>query len=300
MTTEAARTEAAPTEVATTGRMRDARQSLRTRDNGTVTYRDEDHSRGPREPWEQEWPRELANPAPLPRRRSRGSCSSVLATLLIVVAVIIAVVQFSPLLDFGDIRDTVLTDYQHGEPGSGGPGYTFLATTSTGAPITWACEEPIEIVVNPQGAPRGYADMVSSAVDRVSQASGFEMVITGETDDRTFADRGAGPVLVGWADEGEVPALTGYTAGVGGATYIEAGGGGRAVGGMVVLDTDVFDWRLRSAAGEAIIMHELIHVLGLGHTEHGAELMAATHRGQTELGEGDLAGLQALRQAACT
>lgn len=220
--------------------------------------------------------------------------------LLIIGAVIAAVVQFSPLLSFQDVRDTVLMDHQHGVPGSGGPGYTFMATSSSGAPTTWSCDARIEVEINPQGAPEGYAEMVASAVDRLSEASGFELVVIGETDDRDFQERGAGPVLLGWADEQELPALAGSTAGVGGAAYLRLGSGaGRSVGGMVVLDTDVFDRRLRAGYGEAIVMHELIHVLGLGHTEDPRELMAANHRGQTELGEGDLAGLQALREAAC-
>ena len=50
---------------------------------------------------------------------------------------------------------------------------------------------------------------------------------------------------------------------------------------------------------EAVLVHELLHVLGLGHTERRGELMEARHHGQSELGEGDLTGLAALERHAC-
>jgi hypothetical protein len=51
---------------------------------------------------------------------------------------------------------------------------------------------------------------------------------------------------------------------------------------------------------EAILVHELLHVLGLGHTDDPEQLMAAENTGQSGLGDGDLAGLAALQDAACS
>lgn len=233
-------------------------------------------------------------------RRGSG-CTSLLYLLVIMAVVISGAVWISPALDLEDVRRTVTHDGLDGVPGSGGEGYTFLSTTAGGAPVTWACEADIELVVNPEGAPEGYADLVDSAVATVNQTSGFTFVVAGETEDREFLDRGPGPVLLGWADEQEVPGLAGPTAGLGGATYLTGAGRGRAVGGMVVIDTDLpgGGWFGRGIDEQTVLVHELLHVLGLGHTEDPSQLMAAEHVGQTGLGRGDLDGIAALEEAAC-
>lgn len=225
-----------------------------------------------------------------------------LSVLLVLGLVISMVVYLSPALDLGNVRRTVAADPMDGVPGSGGEGYSFMQVAGDGDPVTWGCEERIEVVVNPQGAPEGYAALVESAVGQVNEASSFSFVVTGETEDREFLDRGRGPVLIGWADEQEVPELEGLTAGLGGATYVSGpGGAARAVGGMVVIDTESQGggWFSRGIDQEVVLVHELVHVLGLGHTEQADQLMAAENGGQDQLGAGDLAGLAALEDAAC-
>lgn len=249
-----------------------------------------------------------------PRRRSLG-CSGLVSVLLVLAMATIAVYLVAPrvLPDWGDVRDRLtavpsgpdpaFSDGMDGEPDSGGEGYTFVATQADGvAPVTWPCEGTIPVQVNPQGAPEGYAELVGSAVARINDASGFTFEVVGETDDRTFFERGAGPVLLGFADEQEVPALAGPTAGLGGAVHAQRAVGGprTAVGGMVVLDVDLFTEGLSDPVAEAIVIHELAHVLGLGHTGTGGELMQAVSLGQTQLGSGDLSGLRHLREAACS
>lgn len=232
--------------------------------------------------------------------RRGGGCTSVLSVLLVIGLVISMVVYLSPGLDLGNVRRTVYSDRAAGVPGSGGEGYTFMEVTDDGSPVTWACGAEISVEVNPAGAPDGYAELVAAAVSRVNEASGFTFVVAGETDDRSFLDRGRGPVLVGWADEQEVPELAGTTAGLGGSTYVVGpGGDARSVGGMVVLDTDMPGGWLRGLDEEVVLVHELVHVLGLGHSDDADSLMAAENAGQAEFTDADLDGLAALEQAAC-
>lgn len=252
-----------------------------------------------------------------PRRRSGGG-SGLLSLLLVLSLGVGALYLVAPRLlpDPGELLDRLtaapgtmtpeFTDGVDGQPGSGGEGYTFVATQSDGvSPVTWPCEGTIPVEINPQHAPDGYAELVASALGRVNEASGFTFEVVGETDDRSFLERGPGPVLLGFADADEVPALAGPTAGLGGAVHAQraAGGPRTAVGGMVVLDVDVFadfTGELSAPVAEAIVIHELAHVLGLGHTDAGGELMQAVSLGQTQLGAGDLTGLRHLREAACS
>ena len=192
-------------------------------------------------------------------------------------------------------------DGQDGAPGSGGVGYTFARVQPDGtSPVTWPCEGTIPVEVNPQGAPRDYEALIDSALARVNAASGFRFEVVGETSERDFLERGRGPVLLGFTDATEVELLAGDAAGFGGSTSVQETSGGpfTAVGGVVALDTDVVtDDSLESA--EVILLHELAHVLGLGHTDVPGELMRARSTGQRDFGPGDLAGLAQLRASAC-
>lgn len=248
-------------------------------------------------------PSRVGDTGAMGRSEGRGGCATVLGTLVVVGAVIVGTVAASPQMDLVDLWTVTQVDRHDGEAGSGGEGYSFMATTSSGAPVTWGCDARIEIEVNPVGAPRGYEDPLASAVARVNEASSFTFVVAGETTDRDFDDRYRRTVLLGWADEDEVEGLAGTVAGLGGATYVQGpGGGGRAVGGSVVVDTDAGGgwFGLGGIDLEVLLVHELLHVLGLGHSEDPGQLMAAENSGQSELGEGDLAGLAALREAACS
>lgn len=196
----------------------------------------------------------------------------------------------------------VYTDGSDGHLDSGGEGYSFVALQADGvSPVTWPCTGTIPIEVNPDGAPRGHDEILGRAIERINAASGFTFEIVGETSDRDFLERRSGPVLLGFSDEDELEMLAGRTAGLGGAVYARSSSGPSvAVGGVVALDTDVFTDDLPVSSGEGVVVHELAHVLGLGHTTQSGELMRATGSAQTGLGPGDLAGLAHLREHACS
>jgi Matrixin len=191
--------------------------------------------------------------------------------------------------------------------GKDGGSYAFMSTTTSGDPVGWNHCKPIHYVVNPAGAPDDWEDVVRGAVGKVTDASGFEFQYDGTSTDRSFQERGLDPnhpppVLVGWADAGEVPDLAGSTAGIGGSTPARVHNLVQYVTGIVVLDTDAYDRMDKEGderSEELILAHELGHVLGLDHVDDVDELMNAEYVGQRGFGPGDRKGLEKLHELPC-
>ncbi len=184
--------------------------------------------------------------------------------------------------------------------------FAFLQTTPlSGDPVTWSSCEPIRYVVNPAGAPDGWQQTVTQAMDAVTAASGLRFEAQGTTDDRGFENRvdlldRPGPVLIGWASVAEQPRLEGDTVGFAGPRI---GGNGRTyVTGGVVLDAAAFE-RMEARGNEAleraVVMHELGHLVGLDHVDDDKQLMYPTTTFQTTFGNGDLEGLKELGDGPC-
>jgi hypothetical protein len=198
--------------------------------------------------------------------------------------------------------------------GSTGDGsYAFLEHQSGDPedPVAWDPCRPIRYVVNPDGGPSGAIAFVAEAVSRVEEASGLTFKYVGETNERPNWDSPVRPsvgsempVLISWADSDEVPELAGDVAGLGGSVPV-SGPSGRAryVAGGATLDSDTYDHlaheRGGEAAGRAILLHELGHVLGLAHVEDPGELMNSDNLGLRDFGPGDLTGLEKLGHVAC-
>lgn len=191
----------------------------------------------------------------------------------------------------------VLPPVEAGTAGS----FAFLQTQPDGeVPVGFSPCGPVEVAVNPDGAPEEWAELVLASLGRVSAASGLDLTLVGETDE-VWSDgpRELGsPVLVTWSDAAGVPALAGMPAGLGGATYVN-GPDGRMwhASGQVVLDAaDLTRWEQHAA----VLDHELAHVLGLDHVDDDGELMAAVNTtGRVSFGPGDLAGLAWLGAIRC-
>jgi hypothetical protein len=239
-------------------------------------------------------------------QRAEGSAlSGLFTTIVIIGAVIAGFVAWHPAYDLDTFRrlvaDTGVVEPGSVEPPSRGEGtFRYAMTQRDGvSPVGFDPCRPIEIVVNPQGAPEGYSDMVDTSVRRTAEATGLTMSVVGETSDRAFTSRGPGdPVVVAWADSEEVPELAGDVRGLGGSVAMRTGGSRRYVSGMVVIDTDTTAFDLGGEVSQAILDHEFGHLVGLGHVDDRGELMNPTPT-RLSYGPGDLEGLASLGSIEC-
>ena len=193
--------------------------------------------------------------------------------------------------------------------------YTVLSTTTSGRPVGFDPCRPIHIVVNTDEAPRGGQDLVKEAAAEVSAATGLVLTVDGRTteaptirrrsvDEGLYGNRWA-PVMVAWTHESANSELAGRVVGVGGpamAPYRDPADL-HYVTGAVLLDAPAFDHLLDDPDGRitarSIVMHELGHLVGLGHVADQRQLMFESMVGQTGFGDGDLEGLRRLGSGPC-
>ncbi len=253
-------------------------------------------------------------PRSLPRRPRRPRTGSerrrTLTTLGVTGAIVGGMLMLNVAPGSYQIRSLLGIDDRLGtevDPRTTGA-YAFLATRrGSTKPIGWSPCEPIGYVVNPEGAPDDWDDLVHDAVETVSEATGLVFEDEGVTDDREFESRfGPGdsirPVLIGWATEDEVPGLEGDVAGLAGPISRSVGVLQSYVTGRVVFDADAFEeidsYANADAQHRAIVLHELGHLVGLDHVDDPRELMYRTTEA-TEFGPGDLRGLARLGNTPC-
>ncbi|MBC2931490.1 matrixin family metalloprotease [Nocardioides sp. zg-1228] len=241
------------------------------------------------------------------------SRSSTWLTMLLTATMLAAVVAWHPAEQMETLRRAIGMEAQRplSAPrvvGQGGAFTWAMTQRGTGDPVGWDPCEEIRYRINPAGEPPGGRRLVDGAIRRISAATGLAFADEGETDERPFPGGGRlfgrpDPVVIGWGDDTEYADLAGQVAGVGGAVA-ERGSAGHLtfVSGSVVLDLDAFTPAAvaeQPRTMEAIVLHELAHVVGLGHIEEPMELMYADNTGQVELGPGDREGLARLGSLPC-
>jgi hypothetical protein len=235
---------------------------------------------------------------PAPRRRSR--MLRILA--LITLSCVLASVALPPIVHAW-------------ESGQHSHEFSFMAMVG-GQPVRWNPCEPIHYVVNLGAAPPGSLQDVQTAVLRLSAATGIAFTYDGLTDEVPTKDRAAyqpdrygdrwAPVLIGWVD----PATSSFdfqpggheAAGIAGPLYPQPGPSTIYVSGTVALNVDDPNPPGFELPGEQgpVVLHELAHVLGIGHFKAQGELMEPSGGGVTDFGPGDLEGLRELgRSEGC-
>ncbi|PVG81778.1 hypothetical protein DDE18_17580 [Nocardioides gansuensis] len=256
-----------------------------------------------------------------PEARPRGAGSSPVLVGLVVVGVVLA--GLLALRPGGDLMTVArmlgIAPEIYANPPEFTPGqgeFRFLRTQSgragsaDGEPVGYDPCTPIEYAVNPAGAPDGWSELIETGIEHTEWATGLDFQYVGETELRPFNDLQHDfiaakdqPVVIGFGDASEFPGLADDVAGIGGSVAFTGGGAGPGrtyfTTGSIALDVDIFTDDAHPAELQAIVDHELGHVVGLDHVDSPAELMHATNLGRTTYGEGDLEGLARLGSLPC-
>ncbi|GGF55750.1 hypothetical protein GCM10011519_32110 [Marmoricola endophyticus] len=182
--------------------------------------------------------------------------------------------------------------------------YRFARTQPSGrGPVGYDPCRPVDVQVNLDGAPEGALAMVRTTLSRIHRASGLDLRLDGTTDRRPGRVLGGRPVLVAWSTPTAVPELKGDVVGIGGsAAPAQPRGDADAtvhyVTGQLVLDRQDFA-DLGDTSRQAVLDHEMGHVVGLAHVDDRDELMYPRAHGVTRFGHGDLTGLALLGRVPC-
>lgn len=191
----------------------------------------------------------------------------------------------------------------------------FMSLRPDGKPVTYDPCRPIHYVLRGEGAPVGADQSVHAAVAQVSAATGLHFIYDGPTDEAPasrrdsaqpdrYGDRWA-PVLLAWSDPKETPGLAGDVVGLSGSTAAQLPGqdAPHYVTGQVILDGEGLTRLTRTETGkarvQAVVAHELAHLVGLDHVADRTQLMYPRSTEVTTFGAGDRAGLAALGSGKC-
>jgi hypothetical protein len=175
-----------------------------------------------------------------------------------------------------------------------GPGSDYIVSrTEAGLPVRYDPCDTIHYVIRPDNAPAGGEQMIHDAVAKTARATGLVFAYDGATTEapsvdrlmyqpERYGDRWA-PLLISWTTPDETPAFTGDIAGFGGSSPLQAGQAPWIfVTGQVQVDGPLSQQLVgqgSAAQVESMLLHEMGHVIGLGHADNPGELMYRANDG---------------------
>ncbi len=196
--------------------------------------------------------------------------------------------------------------------GSAPPGSFSIALTHNNKPVRWNPCAPIDVVVNLSEAPN-IRPQVVDALASLTAATGVQWRLVGDTteqlafDGRTIPRRNPdltarlyGP---GWAPVllTVTPQFNSGDAGLG-THWAETNRHSEAVfvtGAVAINKAYLSASHVGPTDIQILLMHELAHVFGLGHTHVAGQLMHPVLVKQPVWGAGDLAGFRELTKGGC-
>ena len=173
-------------------------------------------------------------------------------------------------------------------------------------PLTYDRCWPIQYRINPAGAPSGWIDDVFTAVTKIQDATGLVFSYQGTTNEPPSQNRDPfneelAQVLIAFTTPAVIPGLGGSVVGLGGSTSF------LGVDAVSYLPEQFFTGQVYFDRLEAIpsgfggssfgtvALHELAHVVGLGHVTNEQEIMNSfVIERAGYFGSGDLQGLGVL------
>jgi hypothetical protein len=239
-------------------------------------------------------------PSTPPPRRRRG------------LTVLVVVLTLSAILAAGLIP--IVPNLVH-PAASGTARYTFILQHDGGG-VRWNPCEPIHYVVNLGGAPEGSLEDVQESVRRITAATGIAFAYDGLSDEVPMEGRAAyqpdrygdrwAPVLIAWVapSQTDIPfQKDGETAAGVASPQLPRGGFDEIyVSGWAAINVNDSNPPGFDRYGEQglVVLHELSHVMGMGHVKQWGELMEPSGGGVTDFGPGDREGLELLgRSQGC-
>lgn len=187
--------------------------------------------------------------------------------------------------------------------------YAFLFTDASGSPAHWDRCTPIRYAINRASLPSPAGQAVATiqeAIRQISAASGFTFVDVGDTSvlpqqSGSWATDQA-DLFIGYSDPSSLPGLATAAAQTLALTQALPDGRVRIVKAGIAVDRTEQIYRGFHGRGLGpIVLHELGHVLNLGHVDDPEQLMSPVHGSAStnRLQPGDLAGLAQLASLPC-